>query len=296
MDEYYNAVSVLPAPISEELGKLPFQVAPSVQEVRFRVGQPVLLTCGGQLFDSTKFLPSASCLKKIGADVLHQCFMQLCRHSVYAYEEELAQGFFTIQGGNRIGVAGTFVHGHFSTVTSLNLRIARWITCTLPPQVRTFISEGDGGLLVAGAPGSGKTTFLRTLIQYLSQKDEIVCVVDERGELMANESGASPVSQKIQCDVYTRCAKTDGINMALRCMNPRYIVCDELGTTSDAEAVTQGIASGIRFLASVHCDSPKALHSKPQLVQLLDTGAFSEAVFLEGRKTPGTVAQWVTLP
>ena len=40
--------------------------------------------------------------------------------------------------------------------------------------------------------------------------------------------------------------------MALRCMNPRYIVCDELGTNADTEAVEQGcigrVLSGVGAL------------------------------------------------
>lgn len=83
--------------------------------------------------------------------------------------------------------------------------------------------------------------------------------------------------------------------MALRCMNPQVIVCDELGTPGDAEAVAQGVASGVVFFATVHCDDPAGLRKKPALTTLLDTGAFAKAAFLSGRSRPGAVAQWVTL-
>ena len=86
-----------------------------------------------------------------------------------------------------------------------------------------------------------------------------------------------------------------GIAMALRCMNPQYIVCDELGTAADAAVLEEGIASGATFLASVHCDAPESLTRKPQLARLLATGAFGAAVFLTGRSRPGTGAQWVEL-
>ena len=86
-----------------------------------------------------------------------------------------------------------------------------------------------------------------------------------------------------------------GIAMALRCMNPQILVCDELGTAEDAQAVAQGVASGVVFFATVHCDTPAGLHKKPPLAALLATGAFAKAAFLSGRAHPGTVAQWVTL-
>ena len=83
--------------------------------------------------------------------------------------------------------------------------------------------------------------------------------------------------------------------MALRCMNPQYIVCDEIGTAADAAAIEEGVASGATFLASVHCDTPENLSRKPQLARLLATGAFGAAVFLASRSRPGTVQTWMDL-
>lgn len=295
MDEYYRVAAVLPPPLCEELGRLEARQAAQVQEIRLRTGQPVLFTVQGTLREAARFLPGARHLGPLTAQVLQDCFLYLCGHSVYAYEEELRQGFFTILNGDRVGVAGSWGGNGFSAVTSLDLRVARWVTCPLPESVQRFLAEGQDGLLVAGVPGSGKTTFLRTLIRQLSGNEQIVCVVDERGELMAGDGGGLARADQIRCDVYTRCPKDQAICMALRCMNPAVIVCDELGTAADAAAVEQGVASGVRFLASVHCDAPKGLRSKPQLARLLRTGAFRQAVFLDGRSRPGTVAQWVEL-
>lgn len=295
MDEYYSVVNALPPTLSDELRRLDAIIAPAVQEIRLRAGQPAYFTIRGKLVPCTRYLPAAKHCASVSQDLLQDCFLQLCRYSAYAYEEELGQGFLTIRGGNRIGVAGNRSLGGFTRITSLNVRVARWILCELPDPVRKFLTDGAGGLLVAGAPGSGKTTFLRSLVRFLGNTKEIVCVVDERGELMASDNGTVTRGQAVCCDVYTRCSKAEGIRMALRCMNPRYIVCDELGTNADTEAVEQGVASGVCFLASVHCDSPRALQQKPQLAKLCATGAFSAAVFLDGRQKPGTVAQWIQL-
>ena len=142
--------------------------------------------------------------------------------------------------------------------------------------------------LVFGTPGSGKTTFLRSIIRYLDTARRIFCVADERGELLTT-------GHTVHCDVYTRCTKAQAIQMALRCMNPQVIVCDELGTQADLKAVEAGLACGVVFVASVHCDTLEALNRKPPTARLLAMGAFETLVLLDGRVNPGHAVKVRTL-
>ena len=86
-----------------------------------------------------------------------------------------------------------------------------------------------------------------------------------------------------------------GIAMALRCMNPQVIVCDELGTQADLKAVEAGLACGVVFVASVHCDTLEALNRKPPTARLLAMGAFETLVLLDGRVNPGHAVKVRTL-
>lgn len=294
VDEFYAVARALPDPYGAELDRLDPQIAPFVQEIRLRAGQPVQFTVRGRLSPCRKYLPAARACALLSQQELQRCFVALCRHSVYAYEQELRQGYFTISGGNRVGVAGTAGPGGFACVTSLSLRVARWVTCPLPMPVQQALSAPGGGILVAGPPGSGKTTFLRSMIAFLGRGERIFCVADERGELLAGDGSGFTKTAGLG-DVYTRWPRAKAVEMALRCMNPQFIVCDELGTAADAQALEQGLASGVVFLASVHCDAPEGLTKKPHLKRLLDTGAFAQAVFLDGRERPGTVARIVDL-
>lgn len=295
MDEYYTVIQKLPPPFCAELAGLSPQIAPFVQEIRLRAGQPALFTLKGRLTPCIKYLPRAAHCQRLSQAAVRDCFLALCRHSAYAYEDELRQGYFTIPGGSRVGVAGVRGAESFACVTSLDLRVARWLTCELPPPVIQALAALDGGILVAGVPGSGKTTFLRSMIRHLGRSDRVFCVVDERGELLWGGSAGLPPEHAAPCDVYTLHPKAQAICMALRCMNPQAIVCDELGTEADAAALEAGLASGVVFLASVHCDSIEHLQSRPQLARLLHTGAFSTVVLLEGRRRPGVAAQVAAL-
>lgn len=295
MDEYHRLVRQLPPPFDGELAELNPQIVPFVQEIRLRAGQPVLFTIKGRLTPCNKYLPAAEHCRRLSQQAVQTCFLALCRHSAYAFEEELRQGYFTIPGGSRVGVAGVRGGQGFSCVTSLNLRVARWVICSLPEPVIRSLTVLTGGILVAGVPGSGKTTFLRSMVQYLGKSDRIFCVVDERGELLWGGGEGLPQGYPIACDVYTRCPRAEAISMALRCMNPQAIVCDELGTTADAAALEAGLASGVVFLASVHCDSIEHLEKRPQLGALLHTGAFDQVVLLEGPAHPGQAARVVEI-
>lgn len=288
MDEYFHVVKQLPEPLSTLLLTLDPQIAPFVQEIRFRSRQPVLFTMKGKLCVAAKFFPTTRMMDKIEPENLRSCFLTLCKHSVYAHEEELRHGYFTISGGNRIGVAGRFGGNGFSSITSLNIRIARWIICDLPSTVTQPLTTAQEGILIAGPPGSGKTTVLRSMIAYLSRSDRVFAVVDERGELLPTENECSP-KFPVSCDAYLHCPKRQAIEMALRCMSPAVIVCDEIGTTADEKALEQGIASGVAFVASIHCTETEKTQNRPLLSRMLQTGAFSTVVYLKGRAHPGQV-------
>ena len=95
MDEYYRILESLPPALRTPLAKLDAHYAPHIQEIRLRLGQPVQFTICGRLCPAAKFLPGSGLPAALETDTLRDCFLQLCRRSVYAYEDELKQGYFT---------------------------------------------------------------------------------------------------------------------------------------------------------------------------------------------------------
>ena len=80
-----------------------------VQEIRLRVGAPLLMVYRNEEY----YVTSRGSLNKEGKDAyvvskneLKETMEYMSNYSLYAFEEEMKQGFITIQGGHRIGIAG----------------------------------------------------------------------------------------------------------------------------------------------------------------------------------------------
>lgn len=285
MDEYYRILESLPPALRTPLAKLDAHYAPHIQEIRLRLGQPVQFTIRGRLCPAAKFLSGTGLPAALETDTLRDCFLQLCRRSVYAYEDELKQGYFTVQGGCRIGVAGCRGPGGFSAVTSLNLRIARWLTCPLPPELEALTVAPTGGLLLAGPPGSGKTTLLRSIARELVRQQKILSVIDERRELFAGNAPGEAL------DVLAGLPKGQAVQMALRTLSPQVILLDELGGLDEVTALEQGLFSGVDFIATLHAATPEDATMRPQVKYLMERGAVRVLVWLTGRQVPGCIGE-----
>ncbi|MBQ1838194.1 MAG: Flp pilus assembly complex ATPase component TadA [Ruminococcus sp.] len=269
-----------------------------VQEIRLRVNRPVALvgaqftgylTENGALTD----LPGGSLLKA-GKNDLEATVQRACEYSVYARQRELREGFVTLRGGHRLGICGTAVQEagevrHVRDYSSLNLRIARELR-GCGERIFREVAEKSGGVLLCGAPCSGKTTLLRDVARLFSvERGCRVSLIDERGELAATCMG-EPQNDVGFCDVFDGYPKAKAMEQALRCMSPDVIVCDEIGGRADCEAICGCLNSGVRVIAAAHASDERELYARPLLREILASGAFETFVFLRGREHAGEVA------
>ncbi|MGN0134051.1 MAG: stage III sporulation protein AA, partial [Anaerotignum sp.] len=113
---------------------LPEESLVDVQEIRLRSGQPFLLKKAEGIFSLQKRggLLSAPWEKgiRISTADLRETVSLLSAYSLYAFEEELRQGYITMEGGHRVGFCGKAVleNGEIRTlrqINALNIRIAR---------------------------------------------------------------------------------------------------------------------------------------------------------------------------
>lgn len=222
----------------------------------------------------------------------------LSRYSVYAYTEELRNGFITLEGGHRVGLAGQVVtEGEKVTampyVNFLNIRIARQqVGCA--KDICSYLKEGGHVLntLIVSSAGVGKTTCLRDCIRILSGEENAkehyrVGVVDERSEIAACYMGIPQNNLGICTDVLDRCPKSQGMLMLLRSMAPDVIAVDELGSEADFSAVEQLLNSGCSIIGTVHAADMKELRGKKNLKRWLMSQMFERYVIIRRTQDGG---------
>lgn len=211
---------------------------------------------------------------QITAQEIESIVNQICNYSLYAFENELRQGFLTVQGGHRIGFAGKVILNtdgslrNLSYIRFLNIRISHEILGMADPVLPyLFDQEELYNTLIVSPPGCGKTTLLRDLIRQVSdgtkeRKGQQVAVVDERSEIAGSYQGIPQNQVGIRTDVLDACPKTEGMMLLMRSMTPRVIAVDEIGSEEDLAALQRIAVCGTGVLATMHGYSMEDVRDK----------------------------------
>lgn len=268
-------------------------------EIRLRVGRPMFLTGEeGEHFlkirGRTPYIVTAHDLK--------ETLEYISGYSLYAYEDELKQGYISIQGGHRVGVTGkVLLDGEnirgMKYISCMNLRLSHQIVgCA--DQVLPYIQKKNwiAHTLIISPPRCGKTTLLRDIIRQISNgregiEGQTVGVVDERSELAGCYQGIPQNDLGMRTDVLDGCPKAEGMKMLLRSMSPAVVAVDELGRQEDFRAVEDVIHCGCKLLATAHGNSLEDILRQPLFQKLGDLKVFERYVILGKNHRAGEIRE-----
>ena len=276
-----------------------------IEEIRLRIFQPVVI----RTVDTDYFLGKnilERCSEKcylVTKEDLSQTVERMTFSSIYAAEEELRQGFITLPGGHRVGIAGEIVirNGKVQSIkhiSAINFRITRQPENISLHLLGLLFNEKKifCNTLIVSAPRAGKTTVLRMLIKQLSNgtgkvgfEGMTVGVIDERGEIAGMWQGIPSFDLGCRTDVLDRSPKPEGLLMMIRAMSPEVVAMDELGSTEDVSAILEAVRCGVKILATAHADSLAEIKNRPTFKALFKSEVFERVVILSRRKGPGTL-------
>ncbi len=117
----------------------------------------------------------------------------------------------------------------------------------LPPKLVRRLEEKAEGILIAGAPGMGKTTFAQALAEHYMKMDRVVKTVESPRDLRL------PPEITQYSKVY---ASEEELHDILLLSRPDYTVFDEMRSDPDFKLYVDLRLAGIGMIGVVHATSP----------------------------------------
>lgn len=261
-----------------------------LEEIRIRANKPVILKLG-----QVEIVLSYT----ITTNEIIGILQNICNNSIYTYQNQICNGFITLPGGNRVGIAGNVVikDGQVSNISyiySLNFRISHQINGASDNILKYVLDTENNTIfntLIVSPPGAGKTTIIRDLAKRISNGiNEInfrgldVSIIDERGEIAAMTKGITFNDVGIRTDVLDNVPKSIGIRMAVRSMAPKVIIADEIGNKDDVNIINYAICSGVKCIFSAHGSNMEDLLKNNEINKIINLQLFSKIIFLDEKQ------------
>ena len=261
-----------------------------LEEIRIRANKPVILKLG-----QVEIVLNYT----ITTNEIIGILQNICNNSIYTYQNQICNGFITLPGGNRVGIAGNVVikDGQVSNISyiySLNFRISHQINGASDNVLKYVLDTENNTIfntLIVSPPGSGKTTMIRDLAKRISNGiSEInfrgldVSIIDERGEIAAMTKGITFNDVGIRTDVLDNVPKSIGIRMAVRSMAPKVIIADEIGNKDDVNIINYAICSGVKCIFTAHGSNMEDLLKNNEINKIINLQLFSKIIFLDEKQ------------
>lgn len=216
---------------------------------------------------------------------LAQTLAKLTEDSVHTFGESMKEGYISLDGGFRVGICGKVsvsggkISGIYD-ISSICIRIPHAVKGVCD-EVLSLCSYPLCGAVIYSPPGVGKTTLIRELASRMSSgiAARRVAVIDTRGEIYLPEMFCDSIA-----DMLTGYPRAVGIEIATRTLSPEVIICDEIGSRDEAEAILFAQSSGVPLIATAHASNFDELCRRPHIRTLCEAKIFRYAIGIARRK------------
>lgn len=285
-----DVLKYFPLNISNKINNVINGEADKVQEIRVRVNGPIII----KINEKEDYIVNHF----TNRDEILQIMQSICDNSIYSYQNEIINGYITINGGHRVGITGDVVLEdnkviNIKYISSLNFRIARQVLDCSNNILKYVIDLENNTIfhtLIVSPPGAGKTTLLKDLVRKVSDgipeigfKGIDVSLIDERGEISAMYKGMPQNNIGIRTDVLENITKPLGIKMAIRSMAPKVIVADEIGSSADIDAINYAVCSGVKGIFTAHSFDFESMKLNKELNDLINMKLIEKIIFLDSK-------------
>jgi len=230
-------------------------------EIKLDAGRPPILLFAGEperVYEDYKPLPIIPIVKGFAA---------FCGIAESDYPS-----LFT--SDNRMGLASTLhriscLKSRHGEIIGLTLRIGRHVPSVvgLVLDLVQRVAFEQRNLLLLGAPGKGKTTLLRSVIQALNLYfQRRVIVVDTSNEIAGDGVVPHPsIGYARRMHVPDRARQHSVLIEAVQNHNPQVIVVDEIGTPHETRAAATIVQRGVAMVGTAHGRDLVSLLHNPEL-------------------------------
>jgi stage III sporulation protein AA len=301
----YEVLKYMPKEIKTMIEHMPPLLLESMEEVRLRQNKPIILYGGGREYIINKSGQLVFDLRNAyicSLEDIKNAVSLITNFSLYSFEDDIRNGFVTIDGGHRVGICGKAVLENgkirtFRDISFINYRVARQVVGAADKVLNYILKEDNGvyNTLIISPPQCGKTTILRDIVRQISGgipsmgfKGRKVGLIDERNEIAACSLGLPKNDIGIRTDVLDGCPKAEGIQIMIRSMSPDIIATDEIGRSDDAGAILDAINAGVKIITTIHGSNIEDFLRKPAL-EKLHKNLFERYIIMSRRQGVGTI-------